>query len=102
MDAKTKSPTGEATPDLDTLLEDIASLKRDFATLMRHVKNGAGGATRGGIAQVSDEAQRLYEDLAARSERSVEALGRRVEEQPVTSLLVAFGVGFVVSRLLSR
>jgi ElaB/YqjD/DUF883 family membrane-anchored ribosome-binding protein len=32
----------------------------------------------------------------------VKAISRQVEERPITSLLVAFGVGMIVSRLMSR
>ena len=44
----------------------------------------------------------LLEKLAAEGERSTKAVGRQIEAQPVISVLVAFGVGFCVSRLLSR
>ena len=39
---------------------------------------------------------------AAQGQRSAKAIGRQIEEQPVMSLLVAFGVGFVASRMLIR
>jgi hypothetical protein len=40
--------------------------------------------------------------LAAQGERSMKALGRQVEEQPIMSLLLAFALGFAGSRWLSR
>jgi hypothetical protein len=40
--------------------------------------------------------------LAAQGERSMKALTRQVEEQPVMSLLLAFALGFAGSRWLSR
>jgi hypothetical protein len=74
----------EANPDLQAILNDVAALKSDLAALVRGMKNG------------------VYENLAAQGERSVKAIGRHVEEQPVMSLLLAFAVGFIGSRLLSR
>ncbi|HUN49392.1 MAG TPA: hypothetical protein VMU85_22860 [Stellaceae bacterium] len=77
--------------DFAAISEDVASLKRDLASLMDHIKKGS-----------NRTAQDLYNGLAAESERSVKAISRQVEEQPLTSLLIAFGIGIVSGRLLSR
>jgi len=39
---------------------------------------------------------------AKRGQRGAKALSKRVEDQPLTSLLVAFGAGLVIGRILSR
>ena len=49
-----------------------------------------------------DSADRLYRALSKQGSRSIKAIGRQVEEQPLTSLLVAFGVGLISGRLLGR
>jgi ElaB/YqjD/DUF883 family membrane-anchored ribosome-binding protein len=104
--------TTKASPDLDTptnfdaIVDDLAALRRDFATLMSQMKSGAyksaSDAAENTLGQLGDRANRLYDSVAAQGDRSVKAIGRRVEEQPVMSLLVAFGVGFIASRLLIR
>jgi ElaB/YqjD/DUF883 family membrane-anchored ribosome-binding protein len=73
------------------LAEDVATLKRDLASLMEDLKKTGRGT-----------AEDVYRSLAAESERSVKAISRQVEEQPLMSLLIAFGVGIVSGRLLSR
>jgi ElaB/YqjD/DUF883 family membrane-anchored ribosome-binding protein len=83
------------TADIDTIMKDIQALKNDIAALMDHVKTGA-------TATVSDEARRIYDAIASESERSVAALTQKVEERPVASLLVAFGVGLLAGRVLVR
>jgi hypothetical protein len=96
----------ESSPDLDAIVTDLASLRRDIAALTDHLRtgaiNGAKGAAQDIAGHLGDEAQRLYGNLAAQGERSMKALGRQVEEQPVMSLLLAFALGFVGSRWLSR
>lgn len=77
--------------DFAAVSEDVASLKRDLASLMDHVRKGSKGT-----------AQDLYNGLAAEGERSVKAISRQVEEQPLTSLLIAFGIGIISGRLLTR
>jgi len=96
----------EKNPDLEAIMNDIASLKRDFGALAEHLKtgavDGAMGVGRNAAARVSDEARRLYDNLAEQGQRPVKALSRHVEEQPVTSLLIAFALGIIGSRMLSR
>ena len=107
MNSTTKARPDSATPaDFDAIVEDLAVLKRDFAALMGHVKsgafNGASDAAETVIGELGDRAERLYEGVAAQGKRSAKAIGRQVDARPVTSLLLAFGAGFIVSRLLNR
>jgi len=92
--------------DLSTIGDDVVLLKRDLSRLMDHMKNGtfdvAKESTQEVVARLSDEADRLYRGLTKQSERSVKAISRQVEEQPLASLLVAFGIGLISGRLLSR
>jgi hypothetical protein len=106
MTSATKShPDAEADVDLQTVMNDIAALKRDLAALVRAMKADVSedvACARSAVGQWGDEALHAYENLAARGARSVKAVGRQVEQQPVMSLLVAFAVGFLGSRLLPR
>jgi ElaB/YqjD/DUF883 family membrane-anchored ribosome-binding protein len=89
--------------DIDVLKSDLAALRADLAALVEHVKGGAAqGAARQATSQLGDEAMQLYSRLAAEGARSVEALGSKVEQQPIASLLIAFAAGFLGGRLLSR
>lgn len=96
----------EKNTDLEAILNDIASLKRELGTLTGHLKTGAvdsaTGAARDAAAHLSDEARRIYGNLAEQGQHSVKAIGRHVEEQPIMSLLIAFALGFIGSRMLSR
>jgi ElaB/YqjD/DUF883 family membrane-anchored ribosome-binding protein len=99
-------PDVEAPADFHAVVEDLAALRRDFAALMSQMKSGAvkgaNDAAENVLGELGDRANRLYDSVAAQSQRSAKAIGRQVEEQPVMSLLLAFGVGFVASRMLIR
>jgi hypothetical protein len=99
-------PVDGSNPDLDAIVSDLAALRRDLAALTDHLKigaiSGAKGAARDAAGHLGDEVERLYGNLAAQGERSMKALGRQVEEQPIMSLLLAFALGFAGSRLLAR
>jgi len=90
-----KSKVNGGRHDLDTIRDDLDALKADLGGLLKHVKSGA-------VDGMSDEAKRLYGKLAAQSGESLETFARQVEEKPLASLLIAFGVGFIFARILSR
>lgn len=107
MNNATKAkPDAETPADFDAIVDDLAALRRDFAALMSQLKSGAvkgaNDAAENVLGQLGDRANHLYDSVAAQGERSVKAIGRQVEERPVASLLIAFGIGFIASRLLSR
>jgi hypothetical protein len=88
--------------DVVALRDDLAALKRDVTSLIEHLKNGATKTAQGAAAQFDDGAQRLYRNITAEGERSVKAVSRQVEEQPLTAMLIALGVGYVAGRILMR
>ena len=94
--------TARGKTDLEAITDDISALKRDLAALVEHVKSGAVASATGAATQLSDEAHDLYGRLAAEGANSAKMISRQVEEQPLVSLLVAFAIGFVGSRLLPR
>jgi ElaB/YqjD/DUF883 family membrane-anchored ribosome-binding protein len=107
MKGTTKATSDSETPiHIAAVVDDLAALRHDFAALISQMKSGsvsgANDAAENAVGQLGDRANRLYDIVAARGERSARAIGRQVEEQPIMSLLIAFGVGFVASRLLVR
>jgi len=100
------SPETDTGVDFGAIVRDIAALRQDFADLMSQMKSGAfkgaNDAAESVLGQLGDRANHLYDSVTAQGERSVKAISRQVEERPVASLLIAFCVGFIASRLLSR
>jgi len=88
--------------DLDALTADVERLRKDLAKTMEHLKNGAVNSANNLAEGVTDEALELYKVMAKKGERTAKALGKQVEDQPITSLLVAFTAGFFLSRLTDR
>jgi ElaB/YqjD/DUF883 family membrane-anchored ribosome-binding protein len=107
MTSSTKAHSGsDAAPDLDTLREEFAEMRHTIEALAAKLKsdvgNGASGAMHDAASQLSDRATHLYENLASQGKRTVKAVSDQVEEQPLASVVVAFAVGFVASKLLWR
>ena len=92
--------------DLDSIASDISALKRDLAKALDRFKDttleSAVERAQCVADEVGDEVQGLYKDFSKRSQKHAKTFTKRVEDQPVTSLLIAFSVGYVMSKLLSR
>lgn len=100
--------TGTA-PDLADISKDLAALKRDLADLATHLRSSAAAsvgeaasAIRSSAGQFGDKTRSAYDELASQAERSTKAIAGQIEERPVISLLVAFAIGIVAGRIVSR
>ncbi|HWA45530.1 MAG TPA: hypothetical protein VHA10_20080 [Hypericibacter adhaerens] len=95
-----------ATVDLDSLIDDLAALKSDFATIVGQIRSGAvdHASERAELllTQLSDRANALYDTVSEQGAQSVERVSDQVRARPLTSVLVAFGLGFIASRLILR
>lgn len=91
--------------DYDTLQQEISDLRRDFSTLLESLRsrgNGVADEAENRIRDLASQAQRVYDDLSRSSRDSLHAVGRTIEERPLVSILIAFVLGFIGSRLLDR
>jgi ElaB/YqjD/DUF883 family membrane-anchored ribosome-binding protein len=52
--------------------------------------------------RLRERADGLYEDIHDRGKRSAEAMRHQVEERPLTAIALAFAIGYIGGRLLSR
>ena len=92
--------------DIDAVIADVAALKRDLAKAIDRFRNvsldDAVEHVQDLADQVGDNVTELYKDAAKRGQRGAKALSRTVEDQPLTSVMVAFAAGLVLGRILSR
>jgi hypothetical protein len=93
-DSKTRAAAADVADEVVRLREDLGALKGDIARLVKSMRSDAG--------EMGEEAQQLYAKLAKDGERSARAIARELEERPVTTLLIAFALGFIGGRFLPR
>jgi ElaB/YqjD/DUF883 family membrane-anchored ribosome-binding protein len=96
----------------DRLSEDLEQLKSSFGQLRSDVTDlltramgfGRHGAymARDGASAAVDVARSRLSDLKDRGYEGVQSVEQRIEENPLTSALIAFGVGFVLAKILTR
>ncbi len=96
----------ETGPEAKRVADDIASLKADVASLVKQMKEiamrEAGRLGQDTADKISGRASDLYETVSERSRKSADAITAHVEEQPLSSLLIAFAAGFIFSKILTR
>jgi ElaB/YqjD/DUF883 family membrane-anchored ribosome-binding protein len=98
----TMNTSKNAETDLAALRDDLAALKNDMASLIANMTATASSSAQTAASQVDRKARDLYQGAATEMDRAARIAGQKVEEQPVTALLIAMGVGYVAGRMMSR
>lgn len=99
--------------ELDTLRADLGKIRDDIASLTRTLGDAAAAEAKAGGARLNeaahaaartakDRAQHFADAARTQGEEGIAALEQRIERNPITSVLVAFGVGLVIGKLLDR
>lgn len=95
--------------DIETLRKDVEELSDAVKTLTSDLKNtaranGESFVNRAGdkFHAYSEDAQAMAKRVADRSRETADTAAGVVRERPLQSMLVAFGVGLVVAKLLDR
>jgi len=94
--------------ELDAIKADLAQLREDIAGLTDAVKGTATENVRNARAQAEDRVRGAWEEIEQRLEdvlnegrATFDKAERKVGEHPGGSVLTAFGLGFIIAKLLS-
>ena len=95
--------------DLQNLKSNFSQLKSDVSTIVGNALGAGKTTAQGGVDTARtqanaavDRAKQEYEHLKAKGTDQYEQLGQLIGEKPVTSALIAFGVGFVLAKFMTR
>jgi ElaB/YqjD/DUF883 family membrane-anchored ribosome-binding protein len=95
--------------EFDALKADFGKLSTDLANLTTALREATGqGASdylaklRGAMEHANGDVQAAAAALGARGREGMDAAAEHVRERPLTSILVCFGLGLVVGKLLDR
>lgn len=102
MNTKPPLIAPDTSAEFKALMAEFATLRTDVALLAGRMKSTAVHAAENAAGQIGGEATRLMGSVSDAGKSSVNAVERQVEAHPLVSLMVAFSLGFVGSRLLSK
>lgn len=92
---------------LEAARADIADLKASVASLLEHLQSGAkevkddlGDGLKQEAGKLSEQMRELFEGFSAGTAKTTTSLEHQVQAQPIRTLAIAVGAGFVLSRLI--
>lgn len=93
--------------ELDSIKADLGQLRNDIAALSEAVKNVAAGKVNDKKDQTRQKAQDAWEDLENKIDDllqqgrdGVDGVEQKIRDHPGGSLMGAFGLGFIIAKLL--
>src|SRR5690349_13316785 len=99
------SGSSHAMDEMEQLKESFTKLRADVAELFSH----AFGFGRGGAEMARDygndameSVKQHFNDLRARGEDSMHSIEQKVQEKPLQSAMIAFGVGFLLAKMMGH
>jgi ElaB/YqjD/DUF883 family membrane-anchored ribosome-binding protein len=88
--------------ELNELKSDLSDLREDMASLLKTLRDAGIDQGQEAYERAYQRARRAGESVRTHADEAYSRIGREVEEHPLTSVLAAFGTGFVVGMLLDR
>lgn len=102
-------PTTKADQLTDDLKNEVASLRKEFSEMMAAIKDKSGAYTEDLAGDMTEKLavyqQKAKEGAEAAYEKGsegVDVINSQVRQNPVVSLVVAFGAGYLISKLFSN
>jgi len=93
--------------EMDALKADITQLREDIIGLTKAVKGAASENVAGAKARAEDHVHKAWADIESRLEdllnegkTTFNSAEQKVGEHPMGSVLTAFGIGFIIAKLL--
>jgi ElaB/YqjD/DUF883 family membrane-anchored ribosome-binding protein len=101
--------TKDVRADASELAADVAQLKEDIKKLSASVmglgRDGLDAAQKGGAKQLDawrDDVDDLTKTLKKQGQHQLAVVEHQLQERPLLTLLAAFGLGLLVSRLINH
>jgi ElaB/YqjD/DUF883 family membrane-anchored ribosome-binding protein len=92
---------GDLAADLAALRHDVSQLAASMSTLVGHQTRAASDRVAGAVGEAGEKIAEQANRAAARVETITSEVGACVARNPLTSALIAFGIGLSVG-ILSR
>ncbi len=92
----------DVSADYAAMREDLSALRNDVMQLATSLRHSVSEKTQNIGENLDESARQLYGSATAQGTRAAKVVSEKMEEQPLTALLIAAAIGFVGAKLLSR
>lgn len=88
--------------EVQAIKDDIAGLRKDLQALVKTVADDQKTHGKEALDKARAEVNRLAGQARAKGSEGISAIETHIEERPFTSVLMAFGIGLVLGKILDR
>ncbi len=88
--------------EFEKLRDELASIREMLATSGADMLSGSRAAAESRLASLQEQVGRLATEVKGQGNEVLQRLDHKVQERPLTSLAVAFGVGLLAAQLFRR
>jgi len=88
--------------EFDVFKDDLNKLRNDLAHLSAALRDTTSETVREQVDAIRTHVDKLTREAREQGRETLDDLADRIEERPLTSVLIAFGVGVLLGRLLDR
>ena len=95
--------------EFDTLKADFGKLSADLVRVTEALRDVTGQGAQDYLAKLrsvtgkaGDEVHEAITELGSRGREGIEAVEHQVRERPLISILIGFGLGLVIGKLIVR
>jgi len=86
--------------EFDAIKEDVSALRSDLAALLETVSQRGRTRLRESVEEAGDRLDELASRARDASQQGVDDLSDHIASRPLSSVLLAFGLGTIIGRLL--
>jgi len=87
---------------MHSIQEELATLGSDVESLASTLGDVASSEARAAIQSIRDRLDDIVGEARAQGRAQVDALEETIQERPFVSVGAAFGLGFLIARLMGR
>jgi ElaB/YqjD/DUF883 family membrane-anchored ribosome-binding protein len=97
-----KPDTSRLAADIEQLKADLKRLNETLVGLGRESVDSVQSEAAARLETLRKEADEIARQLQSKGQRQFDALEAQVQDKPLLTLMAAFGLGLIISRLIDR
>ena len=101
-DSDKKADTSQLEADIDQLKKDLKKLNDTLVGIGRDSFDAVQSEGAARLEALRKEADDIARRLKSKGQSQYDAIEAQVQEKPLLSLMAAFGLGMIISRLIDR
>jgi ElaB/YqjD/DUF883 family membrane-anchored ribosome-binding protein len=102
MNMNEMADPGVIRAEFEKLREELAGIRKLLSSEAAEHFSGVKEAAETRFASLQAEVERLAGEMKGQSKEVLHEIDRKVQERPLTSIAVAFGVGLLAAQILRR